>query len=197
MDIASVLRRYCVGVVFAVVGGEPARGATVWRGPLVPRHRRDYVSAMMNFHTPSMICCATAAAFLGASPVLAEDLPTGDPDAGAWSFERQCVTCHVIADDTGAVHAGRTARTGPNLWGVTGTAVASVEGYTYSMSLTAAQEAGAIWDEAAIVPYLRDPTAWLRTVTGDRRARSKMSYRVRSAQDAADIYAYLDSLTAN
>ncbi|WP_420859936.1 c-type cytochrome [Marivivens marinus] len=134
---------------------------------------------------------AALVAVLG-TPVLAE----GDAAAGEELFGRQCVSCHVVANAEGEVLAGRNARTGPNLFGIVGGPVGAVEGYNYGEAIVAAGEAGAIWDEDTFVAYVQDPTDWLRVTLDDRRARSKMSFRVRSEDDAEDIYAYLATFSA-
>jgi cytochrome c len=70
--------------------------------------------------------------------------------AGSYSGEdtyKKCVACHTI--DKG----GRNG-VGPNMHGVIGRAVASVEGYNYSASMKAK---GGVWDEAALDAYLENP----------------------------------------
>jgi len=116
---------------------------------------------------------------------------SGDPVAGEQQFNRQCVACHVVADPDGTVLAGRSARTGPNLYGITGAVLGSVDGFNYGDPIVQLGEAGEVWTEESLVAYLQDSTGWLREATGDSRARSKMSYRVRSEGEAIDIYAYL------
>ena len=132
-----------------------------------------------------------------AAPALAEGhtaAPTGDAAAGETQFARQCVSCHVVVNADGDTLAGRNARTGPNLFGIVGHPVGMVEGYRYGDDLRDVGETGVIWDEEAFVAYVMDPTGWLREQTGDRRARAKMAYQVRDAQQAADLYAYLHGL---
>lgn len=137
-----------------------------------------------------------AAAVLGltAAPALAESHVSGDPEAGEEQFARQCVACHVVRNEEGETLAGRSARTGPNLYGIAGREIAAVEDFRYSAALLELQEAGETWDEEKFVGYVQDPTAWLRAQLDDRRARGKMAYKVRQEEDAIDIYAYLASL---
>ena len=136
----------------------------------------------------------TAAAFtVIAGSAFADAHISGDAASGETLFARQCVACHVVANAEGDVLAGRNAKTGPNLFGIAGRAPGSVEGFRYGDAIIAAGEGGAVFDETTFVAYSMDPTGWLREVTGDARARSKMSFRVRSDSDAADIYAYLAS----
>lgn len=131
-----------------------------------------------------------AAMIVLAAPAFAQ----GDVANGEAQFGRQCVACHVVRDDAGDVLAGRAAKAGPNLYAIAGRAVGTVGDFRYGDSIVAAGAAGAVWDEVNFVAYVQDPTDWLRTTLEDRRARSKMGYKVRSEQEAMDIYAYLTSL---
>ncbi len=97
----------------------------------------------------------------------------------------------MIANDAGEVLAGRSGRTGPNLFNLGGHVIGGVDGFRYGESILAVNATGATWTEETLASYLLDPTEWLRTTLDDRRARSKMSFRVRSETDAADISAYL------
>nr|WP_241962904.1 c-type cytochrome [Thalassorhabdomicrobium marinisediminis] len=133
-----------------------------------------------------------AAAALLAAPVLADGhAPTGDAEAGEEQFGRQCVACHVVRDDDGEVLAGRNARTGPNLHGLAGRQIASLEDFRYSDALIELGEEDRVWTEEAFVAYVQDPTGWLREELDNNRARGKMAYRVRSEEDALDLYAFL------
>jgi cytochrome c len=117
----------------------------------------------------------------------------GDVAAGEEQFNRQCVSCHVIRNDAGEVLAGRSAKAGPNLYGLAGKAIGAEAGFRYGDSLTAAGAAGGVWDEDSFVAYVQNPTDWLRDTLDDRRARSKMAYQVRDTQQAHDIYAFIAS----
>lgn len=137
---------------------------------------------------------SAAAAALFALPAFAQDY-TGDPAAGEAAFQ-QCISCHVVVDGAGETLAGRNARTGPNLYAVTGNTIGSDAEFRYGNGIELANEQGLVWDEANFVAYVQDPTNWLREATGDRRVRGKMSYRVRDEADALNLYAYLTSLSA-
>lgn len=133
-----------------------------------------------------------AALTLLAAPAFADGhAATGDAAAGEEQFNRQCVSCHVVADASGNVLAGRASKTGPNLYGVAGAQPGVVEGYRYGNSIVELGEAGAVWTEETFTAYIMDPTGYLREALDDRRARGKMSYRVRDQTEAVDIYAYL------
>lgn len=133
---------------------------------------------------------AAAMALLSA-PVFAAGHATGDAAAGEEAFNRQCVACHVIVNDAGETLAGRNARTGPNLYNVTGRGIGAVEDFRYSDGILALNEAGEMWTEENFVGYVQDPTGWLRETLDDRRARGKMAFQVRSEEDALNLYAYL------
>ena len=136
-----------------------------------------------------------AAALLGTSPAFADGhAASGDAAAGEEAFG-QCVSCHVVKDGNGETLAGRNAKTGPNLYGLAGK-TAGTEDFRYGKDIVKAGEGDGdfeplIWTEENFVAYVQDPTGFLREYTGSKRARGKMSYRVRNADDAVNLYAYL------
>ena len=132
---------------------------------------------------------SAAALTLVAAPAFADGHASGDAAAGESAF-RQCQSCHVVEDPSGEVLAGRAAKTGPNLYGVAGRTAGTVEGFRYSDIMVTAGEGGMVYDEATFVAYVQDPTGHLREVTGEN-GRSKMSYKVRSEDDAVNLYAFL------
>jgi cytochrome c len=110
----------------------------------------------------------------------------GDPAAGEKDFKR-CKACHsIIAPDGTAVQKG--GKTGPNLYGVIGRALAS-EDFKYSPSMVAAAAIVPVWDEAHVVAYVTDPTAWLKETLGDDSAKAAMTFKLKSG--AEDMAAYL------
>jgi len=129
---------------------------------------------------------ATAIAGLLAVPAFAD----GDAAKGEKAFKK-CKSCHAIVapDGTAIVKGGKT---GPNLYGVAGRAAASVEGYKYSDSLKAAGEAGLVWDAEKFAAWVKDPKAFLKEETGDSKAKSKMTFKLKKG--AEDVYAYLESV---
>lgn len=138
----------------------------------------------------------TAAIAFFAVPVFADaHAASGDAEAGAAVFAKQCVACHVVVDGDGETLAGRKARTGPNLYNVAGAQAGIVEGFRYGKSIVAAgADQDLAWTEANFVGYVQDPTGFLKEFTGDRKARGKMSFKVRKEEDAINVYAYLASL---
>ena len=128
---------------------------------------------------------------LAVLPVLAgtAHAQEADPAAGESDFKR-CRACHVIADDDGNVIM-KGGKTGPNLYGVIGRTVGTLEGFKYGASMMAAGEAGIVWDEENLAAYITDPKAWLVEVLDDAGAKSKMTYKHKKG--AADMAAYLAS----
>lgn len=127
-------------------------------------------------------------------PVLALALAVpafADADAskGEETFKK-CKSCHAItAPDGTEVQKG--GKTGPNLWGVVGRTVGSAADFKYGEGLLAVNAKATVWDEAQIVAYVADPTAWVKAASGDDTAKSKMSFKLTDAEDAANLAAYL------
>ena len=134
-----------------------------------------------------------AAALLIAGPAFAEAHAPGDAAAGEKAF-RQCASCHMVQNEAGDVVAGGKARTGPNLYGVALRPYGAVEGFGYSDAMAQAGEAGHVWTGPAFAAFVQDPTGHLREVTGDGGARSKMTFRLRKAEAAPDLWAFLLSV---
>lgn len=133
---------------------------------------------------------------LAAAPAFAQNAEvTGDAAAGEKVFD-QCQACHVVQNDEGETLAGRVGRTGPNLFDIQGRQAGTAEGYRYSSSMVEAGEAGLEWNEENFVAYVQDPTGFLREYLDDRGARGKMSFKLRSDEDAADVWAYIASLSS-
>ncbi|MAM62919.1 cytochrome C [Maritimibacter sp. UBA3975] len=131
-----------------------------------------------------------AGALLIAPAAFAQD--AGDPAAGEDDF-RQCRSCHSIQTDEGddIVKGGRT---GPNLYGIVGRQAGTFEDFSYSDAMVAAGEQGLEWNVDDFTVYVQDPTAFLRDYTGDDSARGKMTFKLRQAEKAADLWAYLESV---
>ncbi len=124
----------------------------------------------------------------------ATEAPTGNVEEGEEAFNRQCSSCHVVKDASGETLAGRNARTGPNLYGIAGRTLGSEDGFRYGKPLVELGEQGKVWDEATFSAYVQDPTGWLRDALEDKKARSRMAFKVRKEEDAHDVYAFLHSL---
>jgi cytochrome c len=137
------------------------------------------------------VVAGLAGALLLAMPAVAQD-PTGDAAAGEKLFS-QCKTCHAItaADGTDVVKGGKV---GPNLYGVVGRTAGTYPDFKYSKSMVAAGEKGLAWNEADFTTYVQDPTEFLRTYLEDPKARGNMAFKLKKAEDAPNLWAYLASV---
>lgn len=111
----------------------------------------------------------------------------GDAAEGEKLFKK-CKACHAISNGDDVVQKG--GKTGPNLYSVMGRAAGGAE-FKYSGSLIAAGEGGLIWDEEQIAKYVADPRGYLKEVTGDSKAKSKMTFKLKKGGE--DVAAYLAS----
>ncbi len=139
---------------------------------------------------------ASILAFAGAllaTPAFAASHASGDAAEGEKEF-RKCQSCHVVKDDAGETLAGK-GTSGPNLYALPGRIAGTVEGFRYKDSIVGAGEKGLVWNEEEFVKYLQDPTGYLREYLGDSKARSGMAFKLRDEADAANIWAYLVSLS--
>jgi len=130
---------------------------------------------------------ATAFVSLFAAPAFAE----GDIAKGEKAFNK-CKSCHSVASDAGDTIV-KGGRTGPNLWGMPGRVAGSYEGFKFSKDLVAAGEGGLVWNEEKFVAFITDPKDFVRTETGNSKAKSKMSFRLKKGGE--DIYAFLASVS--
>ncbi|MFN7596378.1 MAG: c-type cytochrome, partial [Cereibacter sp.] len=54
---------------------------------------------------------------------------------------------------------------------------------------------GLVWDEANLTVYVQDPTKFLDEFTGNPKLKSKMVFKVKKEEDAANVAAFLASLS--
>ncbi len=130
-----------------------------------------------------------AALALSATPVLAD----GDVASGEDLMAKRCKTCHMIADGDNVILKG--GKTGPNLYGIIGRTAGTYEGFKYGEDLVAAGAKGLVWDAEQISAYLEDPKDYLQTYLDDKKAKSKMAFKLKDEADRADVAAYLASLS--
>lgn len=121
---------------------------------------------------------AGLAMILGTAPALA----AGDAAAGEKVFNK-CKACHSL-------EAGQN-RVGPSLAGVIGRKAGTAEGFKYSKSMAEAGEKGLVWDAKALHDYLEDPTKFLREYLDDKKARGKMTFKLKKDDDREDVSAFL------
>lgn len=129
-----------------------------------------------------------------AGPAFADGHASGDAEAGEGVFAK-CKACHSVVDAEGEIIV-RGGRNGPNLYGLLGRQAGTEEefGNKYGDSLVEAGENGLVWDEEQFVAYVADPRTFLRETLDDKRARSKMSFKLGDEQDQKDVWAYIVSV---
>lgn len=111
-----------------------------------------------------------------ASPAAATE--TSELEKGKRIFA-QCKACHQVSAE------GRNM-TGPNLYGVVGSAAGSVEGFNYSPAMA---NSGVIWTEEAISAYLENPRGFM---PGNRMAFNGL----RKEADRNAVIAYMKAESA-
>ena len=109
------------------------------------------------------------------SAALAQDIEKGE------KIFRKCAACHSVEND-GAKRAG------PNLRGVIGRPVGSLEGFAYSAAIKEGNAAGDIWTEEHLAEFITNPKAMYKG--------NKMSFAgLKKEDERADVIAYLKSLS--
>ncbi|WP_319411138.1 cytochrome c family protein [uncultured Cohaesibacter sp.] len=105
----------------------------------------------------------------------------GDAAKGEKVFKK-CKACHQIGE-------GAENKVGPQLNGVVGRKIGSVEGYKYSDGYIALGEQGEVWDEEKLMAYLLDPKDFLSSAGVEKK--SKMTFKLKKENEREDVIAYL------
>ncbi len=114
-----------------------------------------------------------AAVFATISPPTFAD---GHLDKGKKVFNK-CKACHAVGE-------GAKNKVGPQLNGIIGAKIASVEGFKYSKAFMAKKEEGVVWSEGELDAYLLKPKK--------HTPGTKMSFAgLRKEEDRANVIAYL------
>lgn len=125
-----------------------------------------------------MFRAALIVATIGFAPglVMADGHTAGDAAKGEKVF-RKCKACHAVGD-------GAANKAGPVLNGIVGRAIASVDGFAYSKTLTAMGEDGRTWTPQELAGFLEKPKTYAKG--------TKMSFAgLRKEDDRTNIIAYL------
>lgn len=127
---------------------------------------------------------AAGAVMLFASTAVAQD---GDVAAGEKLFKK-CIACHKVGD-------GAKSGVGPVLNDVFGRTAGTFEGYKYGKHLVAAGEKGLVWDEEQVFAYIENPKQFLRDYLDDKKAKAKMTFRLKKEEDRRNVIAYLKTFS--
>jgi len=104
----------------------------------------------------------------------------GDPEKGERVFKK-CKACHAVGE-------GAKNKTGPELNGIIGRKMASIEEFKYSKALKEMGEADTAWDKDNLAQFLEKPKAFAKG--------TKMSFAgLRKEKDRADVIAYLETFS--
>ena len=117
----------------------------------------------------------------------------GDIAKGEKIFKK-CKSCHMIVHDSGRTIV-KGGRNGPNLYGILGRTAGSIDDFKYGKSLATLGKSGFVWSEYEFVAYVANPKKYLVDKLDDKKARSKMSYKLKNEADALNIWAYLESVS--
>lgn len=174
-----------------VLDDRPEREYAVWRAEPCMTNCKESVEITMHASvvdvTPDIVEEDAAPMVEAAVETQAEPAPEqSGPDpvliaAGEGVF-RQCSACHQVGPSA-------SNRSGPQLNGIQGRAIGSVEGFRYSNALQESGAAGDVWSSEKLHAFLTDPRGAM--------PGTKMAFR--GLKDAADIdalLAYLESAGA-
>ncbi len=128
-----------------------------------------------------------SAAILSLPLVFSAHAQEGDAAAGEKIFKK-CTACHKIGDDA-------KNGVGPVLNSVFGRTAGTFEGYKYGKSIIAAGEKGLVWDEEQIFGYIENPRQFLRDYLDDKKAKAKMTFRLKKEEDRRNVIAYLKTFS--
>ncbi len=136
-----------------------------------------------------MIATLAFASLALAAPTFAQDAAAGT------KVFKKCQSCHSVVDPDGKVLAGTGNKAGPNLYAVIGRVAGSYPDFKYGAGIEELMTKGFVWTDADIALYAQDPTKFLQEKTGDPKAKSNMAFKLPKADEAANVVAYLASLS--
>ena len=136
-----------------------------------------------SMNSVTLVCAAIVSLPL----VFSAQAEEGDVAAGKKVFKK-CTACHKIGDNA-------KNGVGPVLNGVFGRTAGTFNGYKYGKSIVAAGEKGLVWDEEQVFAYVENPKQFLRDYLDDKKAKAKMTFRLKKEQDRRNMIAYLKTFS--
>lgn len=119
-----------------------------------------------------------------AETIVDQDSEEGDIANGKIQAAR-CFGCHSLAPDNEQM-------TGPNLFGIFGKTAGKVAGFNqYSDGL---KNTDVVWDENWLGAWICNSYDTLIAMTGDEKARTRMSIQGKCGSNGRDVVAYIKSL---
>ena len=106
-----------------------------------------------------------------------------DAAKGEHIFKTRCAACHTVEQ-------GKN-RVGPSLFGVVGRKPGMAPGYHYSDSYHEAADKGLVWTLDKIAAYVEDPKPFIAKASGDPKAKTKMTFKLKPENERQDVAAYL------
>ena len=173
---------------YCYLPGLPVRLKRSLRGAMNSKASKADSRNQRNKSMPSIlkVTFVSSSLLLGAiNPVFAFD--GGDAAKGEGVFKK-CMSCHMVGDDA-------KNRVGPLLNAVFGRAAGTADAYKYGKSIVEAGANGLIWNEEEMFAYLADPKKYLRTRLDNKKAKSKMSFKLKDEQDRKDVIAYIKTFS--
>lgn len=114
-------------------------------------------------------------------------LDGGDAAKGESVFKK-CASCHMVGPEA-------QNKVGPQLNELFGRTAGTAADYKYGDDLIAAGEAGLVWNDDEVYAYLEDPRAYLREKLDDKKAKSKMAFKLKKEDERKDVIAYLKTFS--
>lgn len=134
-----------------------------------------------------LIKAAAVVGFFSATVFSVQAMEAGDVAKGEKVFKK-CASCHMVGPEA-------KNKVGPVLNDVFGRKAGTYEDYKYGKSLVAAGEAGLVWNDEEMFEYLADPRKYLRAKLEDKKAKSKMAFKLKKEDERADVIAYIKTFS--
>ena len=131
----------------------------------------------------SILTSLVLSASLFSASAFADGHSKGDLEKGK-KVCKKCAACHAVGE-------GAKKKVGPPLNDLIGRTAGTFEGMKYGKSLVKAGEAGLVWNAEELFAYLKNPKKYLRKKLDSKKAKSKMSLKLKKDKDRANVIAYI------